>query len=50
MENTSIIYQLGKKIIKIVEIGDKPEDREEEKLEHHFLIYMGLFMSFGGII
>jgi class 3 adenylate cyclase len=50
MNSTSIIYQLGKKIIKIVEIGDKPEDREEEKLEHHFLIYMGLFMSFGGII
>jgi len=50
MNSTSIIDQLAKKIIKIVEIGDKPEDSEEEKLQHHFLIYMGLFMSFGGII
>jgi len=50
MNSTSIIYQLGKKIIKVVEIGDNPEDSEEEKLNHHFLIYMGLFMGFGGII
>ncbi len=50
MNSTSIIDQLGKEIIKIIEIGDKPEDSEEEKLEHHFLIYMGLFMGFGGII
>ena len=49
MNSSSIIAQLGRKIIKIVEIGDKPEDSEEEKLQHHFLIYMGLFMGFGAL-
>ncbi len=33
---------------KIVEIGDLPQDSDEIKTEHHFMIYMGLLMSIGG--
>jgi len=50
MSNTSIIKRIGQAIIAITTIGDKSQDSEEEKLEHHFLIYMGLLMGSGGII
>jgi len=50
MNNTSITNRIGQKIIAIAAIGDRSQDSEEQKLEHHFLIYMGLMMGFGGII
>jgi adenylate cyclase len=50
MNSTSITNQITQKIIAIVTIGDKLHDSEEEKLEHHYLIYMGLLMGFGGIM
>ena len=50
MSNTSITNQIKAKLIAISEIGDKSQDSDDEKLEHHFLIYMGLLMSVGGII
>ena len=50
MNNTSITNRIGQKIIAIASIGDRSQDSEEQRLEHHFLIYMGLMMGFGGII
>ena len=50
MNNTSITNRIGQKIITIASIGDRSQDSEEQRLEHHFLIYMGLMMGFGGII
>jgi signal transduction histidine kinase len=34
----------------LLSIGDKKSDTEEEKRQHGFLIYMGLLMSFGGVL
>ena len=31
-------------------LGDTPDNNKDEKLEHSFLIYMGLLMSVGGIL
>lgn len=42
--------RLFKCIQPILEIGNKPTDSEDAKREHGFLIYMGLLMSFGGIL
>ncbi|MFC1825754.1 hypothetical protein ACFL9T_23865, partial [Thermodesulfobacteriota bacterium] len=50
MNNTSTTNRIGQKIIAIAAIGDRSQDSEEQKLEHHFLLYMGLMMGFGGII
>ena len=50
MSNISITNRIGQKLTAIAAIGDKSQDSEEEKLEHHFLIYMGLMMGLGGII
>ena len=35
---------------RLVTLGDKPDDDKEERLKHHFLIYLGMTMSVGGII
>ncbi|NJN81815.1 MAG: response regulator [Caldilineaceae bacterium] len=35
---------------RIVAIGDRDTDSEEEKLQHHFLISVGLLMSAGGLM
>lgn len=35
---------------RIIELGDLPHDSEAERTEHHFLVYMGLLMSVGGLI
>ncbi|MCZ6633594.1 MAG: ATP-binding protein [bacterium] len=37
-------------IISIAAIGDKATDTEKEKLQHGFLVYMGLLMSGGGLL
>ncbi|MDH5654993.1 MAG: adenylate cyclase [Spirochaetia bacterium] len=34
----------------ILSIGDKSGDSEQEKLQHHFLVAMGLLMSVGGLL
>ena len=31
-------------------VGDTPNDTEQEKVQHHLLIYMGLLMGCGGLI
>lgn len=36
-------------LLSLASIGDKPSDSEAEKQKHHFMIYMGLIMSLGGI-
>jgi len=41
---------MGQKIVAIATIGDKSQDSEEQKLQHHYLMYMGLMLGFGGII
>lgn len=50
MSTISFANYLKQKITAIAEFGDKAQDSEDEKLEHHFLIYMGSLMGFGGII
>lgn len=35
---------------KLIAIGDKPTDSATDVQQHHFMIYMGLVMSFGGIV
>lgn len=35
---------------KVISIGDKPTDSATEVQKHHFMIYMGLIMSFGGLV
>jgi class 3 adenylate cyclase len=34
----------------ILQIGDRPDDPHNVTLMHHFLVSMGVFMSFGGLI
>ena len=49
-KNGSIVGPAKGILKQIIDIGDLPQDSKEKKTEHHFLIYMGLLMSFGGII
>ncbi len=37
-------------INKLLAFGDKPDDSQDEKLKHRFLIYIGTLMSCGGIL
>jgi class 3 adenylate cyclase len=39
-----------KALASFLAIGDRPLDTDDEKLKHHFLISMGVLMSFGGIV
>ncbi len=41
---------IGRRISALTTIGDGPHDTEEERLEHHDLVYMGLVMAFGGVV
>jgi class 3 adenylate cyclase len=50
MSTTSFSNYLKQKITAITELGDQVQDNEDEKLEHHFLIYMGSLMGCGGVI
>ena len=34
----------------LLQIGDRPDDPHNVMLMHHFLVSMGVFMSFGGLI
>jgi hypothetical protein len=31
-------------------IGDRPEDSDKERLQHRFLVFMGVLMSGGGLV
>ncbi len=42
--------QKNRMIISIAAIGNKETDTEKEKLQHGFLVYMGLLMSGGGLL
>ena len=37
-------------IHKLMSLGDKPSDSDEERQRHHYLIAMALLMSCGGIV
>jgi len=41
---------LNKVIYSILSIADKKSDSQKNKLEHRFLVYLGLAMSIGGIV
>jgi len=42
--------KISKLIIFLSQLADKAEDTKEEKLQHSFLIYLGLLMSVGGVL
>ena len=42
--------KISKLIIFLSQLADKAEDTKEERLQHSFLIYLGLLMSVGGIL
>ena len=45
----SVVTLAKDNLNKIIEIGDLPQDSDERITEHHFMIYMGLLMSIGGV-
>ena len=45
----SVVTLARDNLNKIIEIGDLPQDSDEKITEHHFMIYMGLLMSIGGV-
>ncbi len=40
----------SKSISALIAVGDLPLDTEQEKLEHHLLMYMGILMGVGGLV
>ena len=50
MAQMTFTQQARKIIASVAAIGDTPNDTEQEKVQHHLLIYMGLLMGCGGII
>ena len=47
MRHAGITRAMGRRIALLAALGDEPRDTGEEKLEHHYLIYMGLLMACG---
>ncbi len=45
----SVVTLARDNLNKIIEIGDLPQDSDEKITEHHFMIYMVLLMSIGGV-
>jgi len=43
------MFKINSFLISLSHIGDKADNTAEERLQHSFLIYMGLLMSTGGI-
>ena len=50
MRQVELVRVIGRRISALTTLGDRPQDTDDEKLEHHYLIYMGLLMACGGII
>ncbi len=50
MRQAGLVRSIGRRISDLTTIGDRPTDTDEEKLEHHYLIYMGLLMACGGVV
>ena len=50
MRDVGLARVVGRRISAFTTLGDRPQDTDDEKLEHHYLIYMGLLMACGGII
>jgi len=48
--STDALSQTSRIISSIATIGNKVTDTDKEKLQHRFLVYMGLLMSGGGIL
>ena len=50
MTKTRPSIQIGQLVSNLAAIGDKETDAEQEKVQHHLLVYMGTLMGFGGLI
>jgi len=50
MINSDEISPFRRRLETFAAIGDSPEDGDEQLSAHHFLVYMGLLMSGGGLI
>ena len=50
MEKLTFSQELARGIAFLASVGDQESDSEQEKVQHHLLIYMGLLMGCGGII
>lgn len=50
MRQTGIARTIGRRISALSTLGDGRHDSDEEKIERHYLIYMGLLMACGAII
>lgn len=50
MRHVGLARMIGRRISSLTTLGDGPNDTDEERLEHHYLIYMGLLMACGGIV
>lgn len=44
------MISLAIQLDKLISVGDRPSDNATEVQKHHFMIYMGLVMSFGGLV
>jgi len=50
MTQMTFTKQVAHVISAVAAVGDTPSNTDQEKLEHHLLIYMGLLMGCGGIV
>ena len=50
MKQPGLVRSIGRRISALTTIGDRPADTDEDKLQHHYLIYMGLLMACGGVV
>ena len=50
MQTEKLMKKIALFFLKISTVGDKSSDTPKEKLKHKFLIWMSIFMSFGGLI
>ena len=49
MPTTPVARPIGRRFSALIAIGDQTHDSEEEKLAHHYLVSMGVFMACGAV-
>jgi signal transduction histidine kinase/ActR/RegA family two-component response regulator len=50
MAQMTLTQKAARVISAIAAVGDMPANTDQEKLEHHLLVYMGLLMGCGGVV
>jgi class 3 adenylate cyclase len=50
MSRAGVVTSIGRGLSRLAALGDRPNDTEDQSLEHHYLIYMGFLMACGGVI